>query len=157
MEKQSIVSSISDILIRDLRKTIDEVSAYQNHDILWIKEGSINNSAGNLALHIAGAVHHFIGAVLGSNGFVRDRDKEFSATSTTTEEIILQLNNAKKIVQEVLHSTDDEDLFKEFPAKIMGNTMRTDYFLIHLVSHVNYHLGQINYHRRILTDNLNGD
>ncbi|WP_285057587.1 DinB family protein [Pedobacter ginsengisoli] len=133
------------------------MSAYQNQDILWIREGSINNSAGNLALHIAGAVHHFIGAVLGSNGFVRDRDKEFSATSTTTGEIVLQLNNAKNVVQEVLHRTNDEDLFKEFPAKIMENTMRTDYFLVHLVSHVNYHLGQINYHRRILTNDLNDD
>ncbi|WP_257667653.1 DinB family protein [Parapedobacter tibetensis] len=150
MENQSIISSIAQILIRDIQNTIDEVSSYENNELLWVKEGAINNSAGNLALHIAGAIHHFIGAVLGDNGFVRDRDYEFNAAGTATEGILSGLNDAKNVVQEVLRHFTDEDLLKDFPAKILGNTMSIGHFLVHLTSHLSYHLGQINYHRRFL-------
>lgn len=150
MTTESTVSSISKLLSDGLQKTIAEVELYKNEDALWIKEGDINNSAGNLALHIAGAVNHFVGAVLGKNGFVRDREKEFSLRGVAREEIISQLKKAMEVVPGVLGNLTDEDTFREFPEKIGGNVLSVNLFLIKLVGHVNYHLGQINYHRRLL-------
>lgn len=150
MITESTVSSVSKILLRDLQKTIAEVERYKSEERLWKKEGIINNSAGNLALHIAGAVNHFIGASLGKNGFKRDRDKEFTLSGVRREEIIRQLRTAMEVVPRVLGNLKDEDTFQEFPEKIGGNTLSVNLFLIQLISHVNYHLGQINYHRRLL-------
>jgi hypothetical protein len=150
MVKQSIVSSVAEILVRDLQRTIDEVASYKDTNDLWIKKGAINNSAGNLALHIGGAVNHFIGAVLGSNSFLRNREGEFGTSDIAMDEIISQLQKAQEVVKQVLATINDEDTFMEFPVKVMDNTMAIHFFLIQLVSHINYHLGQINYHRRLL-------
>lgn len=150
MTPASTTSSISELLLSGLKKTITELTLYENEEALWIKKGDINNSAGNLALHIAGAVNHFVGAALGKNGFVRDREKEFSLHGVPVEEIISQLKRAMEVVPQVLGHLKDEDTFREFPEKIGGNVYSINLFLIHLVGHINYHLGQINYHRRLL-------
>jgi uncharacterized damage-inducible protein DinB len=153
MIAESTVSSVLKILLRDLQRTIEQVELYESEEALWTKEGVINNSAGNLALHVAGAVNHFIGALLGKSGYVRDREKEFSERLVPREELIKQLHAAKEVVLSVLENVTDEETFREFPEKIGGNTLSINFFLIQLVSHLNYHLGQINYHRRLLNMN----
>ena len=45
---------------------------------------------------------------------------------------------------------EDEDLKKEFPVKIQDQTFTTQNMLIYLLAHFNYHLGQVNYLRRML-------
>lgn len=150
MSTSMISSSTSLILERDLKKVTQEINAYNTEEKLWIVEGNINNSSGNLALHIAGAVHHFVGAVLGRNGYIRTRDREFSDKHIPKDEIIDQISKAIEVVKQVLEQLTEEDMEKDFPERIGGNTLSTGFFLIHLVSHINYHLGQINYHRRLL-------
>ena len=63
---------------RDLGKLKEEVDSYQNEANLWIVTNDVSNSAGNLCLHLVGNLNHFIGAVLGDSGYVRQRDLEFS-------------------------------------------------------------------------------
>ncbi|WP_207421561.1 DinB family protein [Desertivirga brevis] len=150
MTAESIGYSVSKILRRDLQRTIEQIQLYRKEEAMWIKEGTINNSAGNLALHIAGAVNHFIGAALGKSGYIRQRDKEFSLREVAREDIIRQLQAASHVVNGVLDNLTSDDYHQDFPEKIGGSNLTVNEFLIHLVSHVNYHLGQINYHRRIL-------
>jgi uncharacterized damage-inducible protein DinB len=149
MKNSILISSVKTILERDLNKAIQEINAYHQDETLWEVKGEIKNSSGNLAIHIAGAIHHFIGKVLGENGYIRDRDREFSDKNLSVSEIIARLTQAIEVVKDVLESLKEEDLDKEFPEKIGGNTLSVGFFLIHLVSHVNYHLGQINYNRRL--------
>jgi uncharacterized damage-inducible protein DinB len=54
------------------------------------------------------------------------------------------------MIDSVLPQLSEEDLKKEYPLVVFERAMTTDYFLIHLVAHLDYHLGQINYHRRLL-------
>lgn len=142
--------TISTILVRDLNKVITELNSFQNEQNMWVLDGQINNTAGNLALHISGAVEHFIGAVLGKTGYVRVRDAEFSLKDISREEVLSKVRDAARTATIVLPLIKEEQLHQDFPEKVGGQTLSVGFFLTHLVSHVNYHLGQINYHRRLI-------
>jgi uncharacterized damage-inducible protein DinB len=144
--------SVLTILERDLGKVITELNAFQREQNIWALRGKINNTSGNLALHISGAVNHFIGAVLGNNGYQRNREKEFSDKNISRDEVISKIHEAIATVRSVLPSIDEAEMEKEFPEKIGGQTLSKGFFLTHLISHINYHLGQINYHRRLMDE-----
>lgn len=150
MNPALISATVSHILERDLNKVIQELNSFHHEENMWVVTGKINNTAGNLALHIAGAVNHFVGAILGKNGYVRTREKEFSDKHVSKGEIINKIVQAIDTVKKILPLLTENDMQKEFPEKIGGHTLTIGFFLIHLVSHINYHLGQINYHRRLL-------
>lgn len=136
---------------RDLEKLKVEVEQYSNEADLWKTSGEITNSGGNLTLHLIGNLKHFIGAVLGNSGFVRDRDAEFSSGGVSRDELLAEIDVAATVVKSTLEKLTDEDLAKTYPIEVFGHPMTTDFFLIHLTTHLSYHLGQINYHRRLLT------
>lgn len=146
---------LSDTLIslfdRDLNKVIDELNLYQSESNLWKVEGNISNSAGNLALHLIGNLKTYIGKEIGNFSYVRNRDLEFSDKNVLRKTIIADLNDAILIINDSLKNLSDADMQKEYPLLVLGEKTSTQYFLIHLATHLNYHLGQINYHRR-LTD-----
>lgn len=145
-----ITESLKSLYNRDLNKLKAEIEAYQNEENLWKTDKNISNSAGNLCLHLIGNLNHFIGTYLGNTGYVRHRDLEFSLKDIPRAELIEKVEATAAIVDAVLSQLSEEDLKKEYPLIVFENTMTTDYFLIHLITHLDYHLGQINYHRRLL-------
>jgi hypothetical protein len=145
MLKESLVQ----LFERDLNKLIEEIKLYKNESDLWIKQGSISNPAGNLALHLAGNLNHFIGFTLGNTAYKRERDAEFKTTSVPREELLSSLEKTKSVVNNVLSNLKTEDFEKPFPLEKQGEIFSTNYMLLHLLAHLSYHLGQINYHRRL--------
>lgn len=135
---------------RDLAKLRDEIEAYSDEADLWKTGGEITNPAGNLALHLVGNLEHFIGGVLGGSGYVRDRDAEFADKRVSRREIIEKVDRAIPIIRQTLAGLSDADLAATYPIEVFGHPMTTGYFLTHLTTHFNYHLGQVNYHRRLL-------
>ena len=145
-----ITESIRSLFSRDLNKLKTEIEAYQNEENLWIIDKSIANSAGNLCLHLVGNINHFIGAQLGNTGYIRHRELEFSLKDVPRAELIEKTEATIAMIDSVLPQLSEDDLKKEYPLIVFESKMTTDYFLIHLVAHLDYHLGQINYHRRLL-------
>ena len=140
------------LFIRDIEKLQNEIQLYSNEEILWKVDNDIKNSAGNLAIHLIGNLNHFIGATLGNSGYIRQRDKEFNEKNIPRKLILKQLEEVKQSTEKVLLSLTENNLKGEYPINVFKNeNMTTEYFLIHLYGHLNYHLGQINYHRRLLT------
>lgn len=137
------------LYVRDLDKLLSELEAYPNEDSLWVKVDGINNSAGNLFMHLCGNLQHFIGAILADTGYERQRDFEFNGTATL-DELKLQIGKTKQVLVDYFSRADAEDFQSEYPIQPFGHSMTVGYFLLHLHGHLNYHLGQINYHRRIL-------
>jgi len=140
---------LSNLFSRDLTTIKEEIIAYTNEDALWITREGINNSAGNLALHIAGNLQHFFGATLGNTNYVRDRNFEFSG-KVTRQELLDDLEAAEQSILDTLDGMSDEDFEKEYPLQPFGKPVTTGWFFLHLYSHLSYHLGQINYHRRLI-------
>ncbi|HRI58240.1 MAG TPA: DinB family protein [Saprospiraceae bacterium] len=139
--------------LRDLDKFIAEIEAFPSDESLWLTGGDVKNPAGTLGLHIAGNLQHFIGAILGGTGYVRNRDREFSARGVAKQEILAELKTARSVVAEVLGKMDDAQLNEVFPADHFGENRSTLHALSHLLSHQSYHLGQVNYLRRLVVSN----
>lgn len=144
---QDILTSLYE---RDLNKLKDEISAYTDESDLWKKPGNTPNSAGNLCLHLNGNLQHFFGAVLGRTDYVRDRDAEFSKTGVSREVMLADIDTTLEVVKDTLAKLSDADLAANFPIEVFGHPMTTGWFLTHLCTHLTWHLGQINYHRRVL-------
>jgi len=147
---QPVTAAIQKLMERDLQKLAAEINLYTDESRLWQVSGDIKNPAGNLCLHICGNLQYFIGAVLGKNGYIRNRDFEFSARGISREKLIEEITNTQKAISQTLPALTLADLEKEYPQQVLGYPMSTQYFLIHLTAHLEYHLGQINYHRRLV-------
>ncbi len=137
---------------RDLQKVIEEINLYKSDEDLWKLREGISNSGGNLALHLIGNINHYFGANLGKTGYIRERDLEFSDKDVSREIIIEKLERTITVLKESLESLSDEDFQNIYPENLGGRTQATFGVVIHLLSHLNYHLGQINYHRRLLAN-----
>ncbi len=135
---------------RELNRLKGEISAYSDDTILWKIDKDLKNSGGNLALHLIGNLNHFIGATLGNSGYIRQREKEFNDKNIPREQIADQIDKLKIILESVFSSLTQKDLDKKYSIEVFGKPMTTKYFLLRLYGHLNYHLGQINYHRRLL-------
>ena len=145
-----MITILSQLFLRDLEKLKTEISSFKDEKKIWEISGDVKNSAGNLCLHLCGNLQHFIGAVLGNSGYVRNRDAEFSRKNVPVKELVDEIELTAKVVENTLNELDEEILQKTFPINVFGYEMTTGYFLTHLTTHLNYHLGQINYHRRLL-------
>jgi Protein of unknown function (DUF1572) len=135
---------------RDLEKLVLELEAYTDESKLWLQAGEVKNPAGNLVLHLHGNLNMFVGKLLGKLDFVRDREAEFSRSNVPRTELIAMVHATSAMLETVLPSLNPEDLEKPYPLEVLGYPMTTGYFLIHLYGHLNWHLGQVNYHRRLV-------
>jgi hypothetical protein len=141
---------LTELYERDLGKLKDEIVQYADEADLWKTGGEITNPAGNLCLHLTGNLKHFFGAVIGGTGYVRDRDLEFANKNVSKAEMLADIDATRNVVLSTLAGMTEEDFEKVYPIEVFGKPMTTGYFFTHLTTHFNYHLGQINYHRRLI-------
>jgi uncharacterized damage-inducible protein DinB len=144
------IQALRKIFERELKKLETEINLYQDENKLWHTEKNITNSAGNLCLHLVGNLTTYIGAHLGNTNYVRNRELEFSAKNIAKQELIQMVQNTSIIVDQTLQNLSESDLQKEYPILVLAEKTTTAFFLLHLACHLSYHLGQINYHRRLM-------
>jgi hypothetical protein len=142
---------IAQLLTREIEGFKREIERFPDDDSVWRTVPGITNSAGNLALHVAGNLEYLVGAVLGGTGYVRNREAEFARRSGTRLEIVLALDHAIVVARDVLSRLPADRLTGEFPEPVMGLKFRTGLFLLHLCAHAAFHLGQAGYLRRVTT------
>jgi hypothetical protein len=135
---------------RDLERLIVELEAYPDESKIWARAGEVKNPAGNLVLHLHGNLNTYVGKVLGNLEFVRDREAEFSRSDVPRAELMAMVHATSAMLETVLSAFSLDDLEKPYPLEVLGYPMTTGYFLIHLYGHLNWHLGQVNYHRRLV-------
>ena len=137
---------------RDLNRLITEIEQYKTEADIWKVKGQINNSAGNLCLHLVGNLNTYIGGELGNTGYVRKRELEFSSKNVPRHELIQMIENTIEMINKTLDSLDENVLETEYPILVFDRKTSTEYLLVHLTTHLTYHLGQINYHRRLIAN-----
>ncbi len=145
-----LIKNLQQLFTRDLTKLKEEIALYNDESNLWKTENNISNSAGNLCLHLLGNLNTFIGAVIGETGYIRNRPEEFAAQNIPSELLIKNIEEVIKMVQQSLDKLPLDKLEKEYPMQVFGEPITYELFLLHLSGHLMYHLGQINYHRRLL-------
>jgi hypothetical protein len=144
---------VSRLLVRELEGLKREIQLFPDDEAVWRTVPGVTNSAGNLAIHVAGGLQYLVGSVLGGTGYVRDRETEFGRRSGTRAEIVTELDHAIVVVGDVLSKLPADSLAAEFPEPVMGMRLRTGLFLLHLCAHAGFHLGQAGYLRRMMTGN----
>lgn len=145
-----LVETLKMLFKRDLNRLKSEIELYQNESDIWKIQKGISNSAGNLCLHLVGNLNTYIGAEFGKTGYIRNRALEFSLKDIPRVELITKIEETIVVVDNALNNVSEDELKMEFPILVFENKTSTEFMLIHLTTHLAYHLGQINYHRRLL-------
>jgi uncharacterized damage-inducible protein DinB len=149
-----IISILQSLFERDLNRLKTEIELYSNEKNLWVIDKNISNSAGNLCLHLIGNLNAFIGAELGNSGYVRHRDLEFSTKDVARTELLEKIEATIEVVKKSLATVTQAQLEADYPIIVFKDKISTGLFLVHLATHLSYHLGQINYHRRLLDERI---
>lgn len=145
-----IIQTLKSFLCRDLKKLQQEIASYKTEKNIWKTDWGIANSGGNLCLHLIGNLNTYIGAELGQTGYVRNREAEFSLKDIPRAALLKMIDDTIVVVAETMDSIKEEQLDEEYPLLVWEEKTSTKFLLGHLVTHLSYHLGQVNYHRRLL-------
>ncbi len=136
---------------RDLTRLVQELRAFPGDGTLWTKPPGISNSIGNLVLHLEGNLREYIGRQLGGVPYSRQREREFTETGLPIDNLLARVEPLAILIPEIIAGVSDEDLNRLYPEEPFNSPISTAQYLVSLNSHLNYHLGQIDYLRRILT------
>jgi uncharacterized damage-inducible protein DinB len=142
---------IASLMSRELASYSRELDLFPDESLIWATVPGVLNSVGNLALHVAGNLQHYVGATLGDTGYIRNRDLEFSARGLSREALRAELSTADRVVTTVLADFPEARLQETYPDILGGVHLSTGLFLQHLASHLAFHIGQVGYLRRVLT------
>lgn len=143
------IESLKTLFNRDLKQLKNEIELYQNESDIWKIQLGIANSAGNLGLHLVGNLNAYIGAEFGKTRYIRNRTLEFSLKDIPRATLLSKIEETIVVVDNALNNISKEELKMEFPLLVFKNKTSTEFMLIHLTTHLAYHLGQINYHKRL--------
>lgn len=145
-----LIETLKTLFDRNLAQLRLEIESYQNESNLWKAGAGISNPAGNLCLHLVGNLNAFVGAVFGETGYVRDRDAEFARKDVPRETLLAMIDQTREMLPAALDRISPSQLEATYPIKVFAQETSTEYMLVHLAAHLAYHLGQVNYHRRLL-------
>ncbi|HET6349285.1 MAG TPA: DinB family protein [Candidatus Krumholzibacteria bacterium] len=148
---RDVITDLKMVMVRELGAFQREIECFPDDELMWTTPPGVTNSAANLALHACGSMQHFVGAVLGGTGYVRNRDLEFSRRSGTRAELVRELQKTAQVVDATLSKLDDATFNAQYPEAIRGFEFTTHRVLVHMATHLAFHLGQAGYLRRVLT------
>lgn len=141
------------LFARDLARWRQQVEAFPDTASLWRTAGGFTNPAGTLALHVEGNLREYVGRQLGRIPYARNRDLEFRARDVERPEILDRLTSLAEAIPAVVAALTPAQLDADFPEPYDGLTLSARQFLVHLFGHANYHLGQVDALRRVVTGN----
>ena len=131
---------------QELIRLIEPLSQEQ----LWSEKHGIPNSIGTLIRHLTGNLNHYLGAGILKNGYIRNREKEFSDTNLAKETIIAELETAVIIAKEAVSQINEEIILQPYTTPCGDNYESFAYHIVRLATHFALHLGQVDYAINIL-------
>jgi hypothetical protein len=146
-----LTRELAALFARDLTRLQQEIAAFSGDQALWQAVPGVTNPAGNLVLHLEGNLREYIGRQLGGIAYTRQRGLEFSQQGFTCEDLAARAAQLSATIPGVIASLTEEQLNAEFPERVAGSPLSSRQFLFSIYGHLNYHLGQIDYIRRVLT------
>jgi len=146
-----IANDLEFLFHRDLTRLVQQLQAFPDDASLWRRAGTVN-TGGNLVLHLEGNLREFIGRQLGHVAYTRNRTSEFATTGISAGELVGRIEDVRSLVSATLLNLSPGDFDARFPEDVLGMPLSTQAFLIHLHGHLNYHLGQLDYLRRLAVD-----
>lgn len=147
----SLATDLAPLFRRDLKRLQKQIEAFPTDEMLWEQCPGMTNSAGNLALHIEGNLREYVGRQLGQLPYQRTRDLEFSSKGVTRQELAARISELVETIPAIVGAITAEQLEAEYPQVVLEKPLTTQAFLIHIYGHLNWHLGQVDSLRRVLS------
>jgi uncharacterized damage-inducible protein DinB len=136
---------------RDLSLMVEQIRAFPSDAALWVTPPGVTNSAGNLVLHLEGNLREYIGRQLGGMSYTRNRPAEFSLKGFSRDEMAVRIAEVRDRIPSILESLSENQIESMYPEVVLDSPMRVGEFLLHLYGHLNWHRGQLDYVRRIVS------
>ena len=153
-QNESVMNSneFNRLFSREILKLRNEVEKYRSDDEMWLVLPGTINSGGNLVQHLIGNLRTYVGLTLGDFAYVRNRDAEFGERLFTKEKLLEEIDLLNQIISKTLEKLPREIFQNEYPHDILTifPEQNIGMVLIHLLMHLTWHNGQINYHRRFV-------
>jgi uncharacterized damage-inducible protein DinB len=146
-----ITTVLIDLYSREIEKLKNEVLAFESDDLIWRTPDTQVISAGNQCLYIAGSLQHYIGNIIGDSGYIRNKEAEMKAKNISRERLLEEIENMRQVVVDTLEQVSKTELQKQFPTNEFEEPVSTEFFLIHLLRKLSYHLGQISLLRQLVS------
>lgn len=146
-----VVRWLSLLITRELDDLVKELDLFADESQIWATVPGVTNSAGTITLHLCGNLRHCIGFKLGGIAYTRNREHEFAARGISRAELKAEIARTREGVVSGLAGLSESRL--EEVCLFVPNGMRLPLglFLMHLATHLSFHIGQAGYLRRILT------
>ncbi|MEP6507410.1 MAG: DinB family protein [Gemmatimonadales bacterium] len=113
-----------------------------SHEEIWRRANESSNSIGNLIVHLAGNIRHWIVAGIGGATSNRDRAAEFAMRDGPgVDELLALLDDAVRDADAVISALTDADLVRG--CEIQGRNTTVLAAIYHVVEHFSMHTGQI--------------
>lgn len=151
-----ITTVLIDLYSREIERLKTEITAFEADELLWKQPDAQIPAAGNTCLFIAGTLQHFIGNMIGDSGYIRNKEAEMKARNLSRERLIEEVDNTKRVVVDTLEQVTKADLQKVFPTKEFEEDVTTEYYLIHLLKNLSFHIGQIAILRSLVSEKVSG-
>lgn len=139
-----------DLYKKELERLKQEILAYAADEQVWVAPSN-TIAAGNLCLQLTGSLQHYIGNLIGDSGYIRNKEAELKAKNLSRERLLEEVDNTSVVVVNTLEELSKTELQKVFPSTEFEEPVTTEYYLLHLLKVLGYYLGQIRYHRLVVT------
>lgn len=140
---------LANLYERELTKLRDEINNFKDEANIWRAAPGITNTAGTLVLHIIGNLNFTIGTQIGGTGYVRNREQEFSLRDVPREKLVADIESTIEVIKTSLTGISQAKLDETYILQMAGQHS-TAWYMTFFYGHFTYHLGQVNYLRRIL-------
>jgi Protein of unknown function (DUF1572) len=148
-----LLEDLKVLYLREIATLERELDLYPDDASLWKELPGLPNPAGNLVLHLAGSLQHFFGATLGNTGYQQNREAEFSTRNVSRSDLKQELSSARQGVIAAFEHLTEDSLTQVFPVQFADAPFSIRLTLLQFLGHLAYHLGQVDYHRRVVTGN----
>jgi uncharacterized damage-inducible protein DinB len=123
---------------------IHELAAPLREDQFWQKPFIFGNSFGNLVLHLTGNLNYYIGAQIAHTGYIRDRPREFAASTPSKEESLRRFDEAVAMAVKTIGAQSPEDWSAEYSGTGTDANNRLA-MVMQCAAHLQHHIGQMIY------------
>lgn len=152
------MTDLSEIVAKDLTDYYQMVLAQTHQWVdplteaqLWQRPFAHGNSVGHLLLHMTGNLSYYIGARVTENGYVRDRDREFTEPEPKPKaEVLAAFDRAVAMVMKTIEAQSSEDWIRPYSAGSEPDAAERFAIFLRCAGHAYHHVGQLIYLSREL-------
>ena len=137
----------------DVHKWADPLSQEQ----FWANPFGYGNSVGHLVLHLSGNLSYYIGARVAENGYVRNRDREFTEPEKLDKNKVLQaFDRTIDMVVATVRAQAPGDWLAAYSGEREPEAKNRFAIFLRCAAHAYHHVGQMIYLSRELAKQSEG-